>query len=99
MLHSYRQNGIFNTPERGIFLFLVGFGFDILFTMIFKRFMNLVSVFPPSAILNYGTLCVGNNITISTLLDKIYIKAHLQEIVRCSFKLKLDLDVIPSLSD
>jgi hypothetical protein len=26
-------------------------------------------------------------------------KAHLQEIVRCSFKLKLDLDVIPSLSN
>jgi hypothetical protein len=26
-------------------------------------------------------------------------KAHLQEIVRCSFKLKLDLDVIPSFSN
>jgi hypothetical protein len=26
-------------------------------------------------------------------------KAHLQEIVRCSFKLKLDLDVIPSMSN
>jgi hypothetical protein len=27
------------------------------------------------------------------------LKAHLQEIVRCSFKLKLDLDIIPSLSN
>jgi hypothetical protein len=33
-------------------------------------------------------------------LSRVYsIKAHLQEIVRCRFKLKLDLHVIPSLSN
>jgi hypothetical protein len=38
---------------------------------------------------------------IITIYCQVYysIKAHLQEIVRCSFKLKLDLDVIPSLSN
>jgi hypothetical protein len=35
---------------------------------------------------------------LGTAQHKKDIKADLQEIVRCSFKLKLDLDVIPSLS-
>jgi hypothetical protein len=33
------------------------------------------------------------------LSDNYDTKTHLQEIVRCSFKLKLDLDVIPSLAN
>jgi hypothetical protein len=36
---------------------------------------------------------------VSILIDKLITKAQWQENVRCSFKLKLDLDVIPSLSN
>jgi hypothetical protein len=46
-----------------------------------------------------STLILHKGIKIRPINSQIHSKVHLQEIVRCSFKLNLDLDVIPSLSN
>jgi hypothetical protein len=45
------------------------------------------------------SLCPSSGDINRLMMILTYSKAHLQEIVRCCFKLKLDLDVILSLSN